>query len=145
MSSRYFIDTNVFVYADQKQEDLKREQALRVLRHTLANSVISTQVVGEYIRAMRKLLDHGEQKQWPAARATRMAKLWPVVPLGSVHAETAIGIWESTPISYWDAQICAAALLAGCEAIITEDTRDPIAGIRYVNPFEPGFDPATLP
>jgi predicted nucleic acid-binding protein len=48
-----------------------------------------------------------------------------------------IGLKDEARISFWDALICASALKAGAEVILSEDmnTGQKVAGIRIENPF----------
>ena len=52
----------------------------------------------------------------------------------------ATGIASSNAISIWDALIWAVAATNGIATVLTEDIRDTIEGVRFVNPFEPGFE-----
>lgn len=58
MTDRVFIDTNVFVYAEDANEPTKQTVAQRVVEElaTGGTGVISTQVLVEYISAARKKL-----------------------------------------------------------------------------------------
>ncbi len=137
---RAFLDTNLFVYASSDQDPHKRKVAEEVLAATREYAVISSQVCAEFIRAMSKGRDSRRERALIARRAEQMLDVWPQIPIGSSLVLTAVSIWESHAISYWDAQILAAALLAECRVILTEDVHAPIAGIRYVDPFTDGFD-----
>jgi predicted nucleic acid-binding protein len=50
---------------------------------------------------------------------------------------TAFRIEDEARISFWDALICASALKAGAEVILSEDMNagQKVAGIRIENPF----------
>lgn len=52
----------------------------------------------------------------------------------------AVRIQERSGISYWDAQIIAAAKLAGCGLLYSEDLQDEglYEGLRVRNPFKEG-------
>ena len=137
-----FVDTNVFVYAADKSEPHKMSFALDLLDYLLGSGrgVISTQVVGEFVRAASRGISNLDGRKNVADRSRYILQEWPSTPSTPSVAKKAISIWEQNQISYWDAQICAAAVNAGCEVIITEDTRDPIEGVRYMNPFAESFE-----
>lgn len=141
-----FVDTNVFIYATDRNEPQKMSFALDLLDYLLGSGrgVISTQVVGEFVRTASRGISNLDRRSNVADRGRYILQEWPTTPLTSSVTMNAIAIWEQNQVSYWDAQICAAALHAGCKAIITEDTHDSIEGVRYVNPFAEGFDVATL-
>ena len=139
-----FIDTNVFVYAESADESQKHARALEVLEATRKISLISAQVIAEFISAMTKRSADREVRAYVTERARQMVHTWPMVPIGSTQALVALGICESHQISYWDSQICAAALISGCKAIITEDARDPIECMLRVITFTESFDVAAL-
>ena len=57
------------------------------------------------------------------------------VTLPVLHA--AMALRERFQINYWDAAILAAARIAGCDTVYTEDLNDgqDYGGVRVVNPF----------
>jgi predicted nucleic acid-binding protein len=58
VTERVFVDTNVFVYAEDANEPAKRTVARQVIREvaTKCQGVLSTQVLMEYTSAARKRL-----------------------------------------------------------------------------------------
>jgi predicted nucleic acid-binding protein len=51
MKDKVFIDTNILIYA-YSEEDLKRERAINLIKEN--NSVISIQVIDEFVNFIRK-------------------------------------------------------------------------------------------
>ncbi len=64
-----------------------------------------------------------------------------LIVLDALTTAEALRACDRYRLDYFDAQIWAAARMSGCDIILTEDTHgDEIEGVRYVNPFEPGFE-----
>ncbi len=137
-----FADTNLFVYAIDPADPFKMRRSRDVLEYLLATArgVISAQVVSEFVVATSRRISTAKERHRVAEHGRIILEQWPVVPLSPSMVQSTLDVWESHQISYWDAQICAAALEARCSAIITEDTRDPVHGLRYIDPFAAGFD-----
>jgi predicted nucleic acid-binding protein len=132
-----FVDTNLFVYAIDEAEPCKMRRARQVLEylHGTAQGVISTQVVGEFVRWAGAGRQTRAERARVAARGRELLSVWPIVPTSAATSEDALATWETHDMSYWDAQIHATARAAKCTYIVTEDTRHPVEGVRYVNPF----------
>jgi predicted nucleic acid-binding protein len=145
---RVFVDSNVLIYTVSRGVDEpKRVKALEVLRELLDPNagVISPQVIGEFVSACSK-------QSFPWAKCAEVlgqAEAWieefEVARLDAVTTAQAVRVTSRYRLHYYDAQIWAAARMSGCDIILTEDTHgDEIEGVRYVNPFAPGFDVAAL-
>jgi len=136
MSVRSFFDTNVLVYADDKDSPSKQRRALELIAHhrKSGTGALSLQVLQEYfVTVTRKL--HLE-----AAIARRkvelLAEFHVVVPnLSDVLA--AVDLHRLHQFSFWDALVLRCAKQAGCMALLTEDFQPgkTIDGILIVNPF----------
>jgi predicted nucleic acid-binding protein len=135
---RVFFDTNVLVYANDLSEKDKRVVARKLLTEsmTAGTASISTQVLAEFwVTVTRELptplsLDHAEKELTLLSTLNVIA-----VDLGLVLST--VKIQERYGISYWDAQILAAAKLAGCAMIYSEELQDcgEYEGIQVKNPF----------
>jgi len=88
----------------------------------------------------------------PVPRATArahvedFARSWEVVPLdGAVVLEALRGV-KDHGFAPWDAQVWAAARLNRIGTVLSEDFADGryADGVRFVNPFAAGFQPASL-
>jgi predicted nucleic acid-binding protein len=118
MTARFFADTNIAVYAlDADQQ--RRKQALAIMR---AHPVISTQVVNEFLSVLI-----GKQRV-PRELANRYARILfrrcEVVALTQQVVELAIQIGERYQCNHWDSLVIAAALLADCGTLFSEDLQD---------------------
>lgn len=137
MSGRRFLDTNVLVYAIDKDEPVKQRIAQELLREPTDGSfVLSTQVLAEfYVTATRKLSRPLSEADAEAA-VGRLAHL-PVVSVDRFVVMDAIKTSRRHQLSLWDALIIRSAEIGGCDRVSTEDLADgaEIHGIRIENPF----------
>lgn len=134
-----FIDTNVFVYAHDSDAGAKHATARKLLTDlwlTTDKPVISTQVISElHVNLVRKLkLAPVEAVDLAAA----YLDAWNVVDVDAALVHDAWEIQLRWQLSYWDAQMVAAALRSGCTEIWTEDLNDgqDYGGAKAVNPFK---------
>ncbi len=134
--SPVFVDSNVFLYAVDEANPRKQEAA-RNWRAELWKSRrgrISFQVLGEfYVNAVRKR---------PAAREEARAEVRDLLAWNPVVADAALlergwKLQDRYGLSYWDALIVAAAKVASCRYLLTEDLQagQKLDGVEVVNPF----------
>ncbi|TVR21808.1 MAG: PIN domain-containing protein [Ilumatobacter sp.] len=135
MTSRTFVDTNVFVYAFDADEPAKRAIALGVVRDT-PDLVISTQVLGEFFVAVTRKLARPIPVGDAVAAMEELTTL-PVVPTDLTLVRSALATARMHQLSYWDALVVEAAATAGCDRLLTEDLADgaELRGVRIENPF----------
>ncbi len=136
---RYFLDTNVILYAysTDPTEFAKRDIARSIL--TRADWCISAQVLQEfYSNATKPKRGHTPLMSHAHAQTTVLGLAhYTIVALDAALVQQAISLRESHQISYWDAAIVAAAIRSGAQELVTEDLNagQAIEGIRVVNPF----------
>jgi len=131
-----FLDTNVLVYAIDRSEPAKRRIAQELLARRADDSVVSAQVLSElYAVITRKFRDSITPEQ-AASFVDRISNL-PVVAIDAELVREAIAISRDAQLSYWDGLILAAARVASCDVVLTEDLSHgaTIAGVRIENPF----------
>lgn len=137
MSDRLFLDTNVLVYAVESDgpDPDKSAVALALARRT--DVTISTQVLGEFYRAVTSPrraspMTHDEAVAW-----IQLWKRHDVRPLTVPHVDLALELAGRFRINYYDSLILAAARLAGCETLCSEDLNagQDYDGLRVENPF----------
>ena len=145
MTSRSFVDTNVWVYTVDDGEPDKQRLARQILEPTPGKDlVVSAQVLGEfYVTVTRKLAETLPEPE-AVALVDRMRQL-PVVPVDANLVSTAIANTRELQLSYWDALILAAAEASGCDVVLSEDmTHGRVYGsVRIENPFrepDPSYD-----
>jgi predicted nucleic acid-binding protein len=142
--ARVLVDTNVLVYAHDPADPSKQERAIDLLSALVGAGIacMSAQSLAEFFwiitRGRRPLLTIGEA----AAQVERLAASWSILAVtGAVSVEASAGVRDHR-LSYWDAQIWAAARLNQVALILSEDFADGsrIGGVRFLNPFAPAFD-----
>src|SRR5574341_2108391 len=143
MSAPVFVDTNVLLYAVDTGEARKHAAALewRTELWRSRRGRVSFQVLQEfYVQALRKA-----PKRAASARAEVGGLLaWEPVRVDGVVIETRWRLQDRYRLSFWDALIVAAAHVAECRYLLTEDlTHGQILDrVQVVSPFE--VRPATL-
>jgi predicted nucleic acid-binding protein len=131
-----FVDTNIWLYANDARDLTKQEQARKCLRNLNERSslVISTQVLIEFFTlATRKLCIPGPEAR---AIAERMATLDVIEPT-KVMVLDALDLSNRSQISTRDALIIVAAATRRCTTIWSEDLnpRQKILGVEVKSPF----------
>ena len=137
MTDRVFVDSNVWVYAVDEDEPVKRDQARAVLSPAAPDTLItSAQVLSEFYTTVTHKLARPVAAEVAASMVERMARL-PVVAIDADRVQEAIAGSRSWQLSYWDALIIAAARSAGCDRLLTEDLAEgaTYGGVRVENPF----------
>jgi predicted nucleic acid-binding protein len=140
MSDRYFVDTNILMYAHDTAAGDKHARAKALVEDLWQNrsGVVSTQVLQELAvnlrRKARKPLD---------AKATRDVVsdylAWQVVVNGGGSILEALEMEARYGISFWDALIIQAAQTAGADVLYSEDLSDGqrYGSVKVENPFKP--------
>lgn len=132
---RVFVDTNLWVYAHLRSpDDGRHDRALRRLQAE-QDMVISPQVVAEYYSVMLK---NARPDAWIQANLRAMFARTQLQPANGAVLNTALELRNRYGFSFWDCQIAAAALEAGCELLLSEDLQDgQVLGerLRVVNPL----------
>jgi predicted nucleic acid-binding protein len=138
MSDKFFIDSNVLVYAYDEHDTNKQNAAQSVLTESIKNSngTVSTQVMGEFFTIVTKKipLPLSADDAWEIVKTLTVL---PVLHIDMAMVHRAIETHQQYRITYWDSLIIAAAERAGCTTVLTEDLQHGGAyhGIRVVNPF----------
>ena len=137
MPGSVFLDTNILVYAIETAgpNAAKSLTALSLAKRT--DVCLSAQVLGEFYRAVthpRRAppLKHHEAIAW--------VQLWKRHDVRSVtvqHVDLALELAHRFQLGYFDALILAAARLAACDIVYSEDLNDgqDYGGVRVENPF----------
>ncbi len=129
--SKPFIDSNVILYL-LSSDHTKADKAEAILE---AGGTISVQVLNEVVSVCRRKL----KMEWDEIDAVLMAikACVAVVPLTEATHELAVQICKQYQLPFYDAHICAAALLAGAQHLLSEDMQDgmEIDGLLIHNPF----------
>lgn len=129
MSDKYFVDTNILMYAHDTAAGEKHARAKALVEDLWESrsGVVSTQVLQELAVNLRR-----KAKRPLNARATRDVVsdylAWHVVVNGSDAILEALDLEAWHRVSFWDALVIQAAQLAGAEVLYSEDLSD---GQRY--------------
>lgn len=117
MSDRYFVDTNILMYAHDSAAGEKPVRAKALVEQVLQELAVNLR------RTARKPLD---------AKATRDIiadyLAWQVVVNGGESILEALELEARYQLSFWDALVVHAAHVAGAEVLYSEDLSD---GQRY--------------
>ena len=140
MSDKYFVDTNILMYAHDKAAGAKHERAKAVVEELWRNrsGVVSTQVLQELSINLRRKASRPLD-----AKATRDIVAdyltWQVIVNGGESILEAIDLEARYQISFWDALIIQAAQASGAEVLYSEDLSDgqTYGFVRVVNPLRP--------
>ena len=139
MSDRYFIDTNVLMYAHDTAAGEKHERAKALVRELWddRSGVVSTQVLQELAVNLRR-----KAKKPLDAKATREVVsdylTWRVVVNAGDSILEALDLEARYRVSFWDALVIQAAQAAGAQILYSEDLSDGqrYGGVRVENPFK---------
>jgi len=127
-----FVDTNVVVYAFGRDE-----AKIAISEAILAGKpTVSVQVVSEFLNVCRVKL--GLEMQVRHRLAQELLAGCNVVAIDSRVVAKAMEIESGAGIAYWDALIVAAALLAGCDTLYSEDLQHGYVfenRLTVLNPF----------
>ncbi|MDN5344331.1 MAG: hypothetical protein PWQ18_442 [Clostridia bacterium] len=143
MSAKIFVDTNVMVYAYDRSEPEKQDQALRVLEFLAKRKIgaISAQVLAEFFVTVTRKIQQPLTVELAYQRVQNYLASWTVLDLtGLIIIEAARGVREFQ-LSYWDAQIWATARLNQISIVLSEDfnSGSTLEGVSFVNPFNDAF------
>jgi predicted nucleic acid-binding protein len=138
MSARYFVDTNVLMYAHDRAAGAKHERAKALVEELWRDrsGVVSTQVLQELAvnlrRKARRPLDTKTTREIVADYLT-----WQVVVNGTDSILETLDLEARYQISFWDALIVHAAQAAGAEVLYSEDLShgQSYGSATIVNPF----------
>ena len=139
MNAKFFLDTNVFVYAFDHGAPGKAAKANELIQRALndRHGVISTQVVQEFLNvAIRKFYKPLTIPDCKDYLSTVLQPLCTVYPDEHLYRE-ALDIQGSTGYSFYDCLILAAADQAGCRTVYSEDLQagQKIRNMEIANPF----------
>lgn len=139
MKDNYFIDTNIFVYSFDGDENKKREKAKEIIKNALDNGrgFISIQVIQEFYNVATKkfkvpLAIHAA-KEYLEKVFMQLNVVYPSYNFIS----TGLDISTATKYSFYDSLIISAALKSSCSILLTEDMQhgQEIQNLRIENPF----------
>lgn len=139
MSDRYFVDTNILMYAHDTSAGAKHERARTLIEELWRDrsGVVSTQVLQELSVNLRRKA--GQPLDVKATRDIVTDYLtWQVVVNGGESILEALDLESRYRISFWDALVIQAAQASGAEVLYSEDLSDGqmYGSVRVVNPLQ---------
>ena len=132
-----FIDSNVFIYAADSKNPVKRSLARKLISGAVASGgyKINVQVLNEFSSvAHRKLgLTIDEIKAY-----LEMFRALTVLPVPADVTEKGLDVMQRYGLQFYDSLLLVAASESGCSEFISEDLNDGqiYCGMKAVNPFE---------
>lgn len=139
MNGKFFLDTNIFVYAVDRAAPAKAAKADKLIDLAIASrrGVVSYQVVQEFfnvaIRKFPRPMSIEESEQYLAAVFR---------PLLAVHSSLglfseALFLQQRYRFGWFDSLMMASALQAGCATFYSEDLQHgfQVGELRVENPF----------
>lgn len=139
MSGKFFLDTNLLVYAIDSSDSAKQAVAIQWLTaaHETGSGILSYQVVQEWFNVV---LRKAAKPLSPDEAASIYRRL--IEPLWRVQSsrellDTALDLHRRHSLSWWDSLIVSAAIQGGCSQIVSEDLQhgEIIRGVRIQDPF----------
>ena len=132
-----FVDTNVLIYAASRAtaDPERRHRARELLSEP--DLAVSVQVLQEFYHQATRPTRPGCLSHDQALQFLEPILTLPIQEVTVEVFQAAATISNRFGLSYWDGAILAAARVAGCEAIYSEDfsTEQDYGGLRVINPF----------
>jgi len=139
MNDRFFLDTNILVYALSKANPAKQLVASRLVDQAIdsGKGIIGYQVVQEFFNvAFRRFSPPMSTVEAELVLAVTLRPLLAVHSSYSIFAR-AFELARKSSISWYDSLIVSAALETDCRILFTEDLQhgQQFQKLRVVNPF----------
>ena len=139
MSEKYFVDTNILIYAHDRSTGTKHERARQLVERlwTSGQGVLSTQVLQELCVNLRRKV----AKPVPVEDIRRMIQdylSWEIVINTPEAVIQALEIEMRYKTSFWDALILQAAEQSGAAVLYSEDLagKQSYGSVQVVNPLQ---------
>lgn len=135
-----FLDTNILIYSISASEEplefTKKSLAADLLQRR-NDLVLSTQVLQEFYVQVTRASRPGALSHELACEFIESWKRFQIVPVTADLVDRALLIRRETGFQYWDCAIIAAAQIAGCDTLLTEDMQEGriLGDVTLSNPF----------
>jgi len=137
MTGRTFVDTNILIYAHDKDARIKHQVAKAVLRELWSErtGVLSMQVLQEFYVNVTRKISSPLSKDLARLIVSSYVIWCPETTATEISA--AFRIEDESRIGFWDALIVSSAAKSGAARILSEDLNagQRIDGILIENPF----------
>jgi predicted nucleic acid-binding protein len=138
MTAAVFVDTNVFVYAGDPHDPVKKATAEALLRELWIEQRgrTSVQVLSEYYATVTRKLKPGLTADEAWEKVDGLLE-WEPQPIDRRLLMQARDVERRYRLSWWDSMIVAAAQLQNCAALLTEDLQHGLVcgTVTIRNPF----------
>jgi predicted nucleic acid-binding protein len=145
MPDKYFVDTNILIYAHDRSTGLKHERARQLIERLWISGqgVLSTQVLQELCINLRRKI----ARPLPVEEVRRLIQdylSWEIVVNTPSSVLAALEIEVRYKTSFWDALVLHAAESSGASVLYSEDLA---AGQKYgpIQVINPLTHPGPLP
>lgn len=139
MGATVFVDTNILVYRRDAGQGEKQARADAWMERLWAerNGRLSYQVLQEYYVTVTSKLRPGLDAE-SARNDVRSLLAWHPISVDAGVVEAAWVLQDRYKLSWWDSLIVAAAQVADCRVLLSEDLQDgqELGQVRVVNPFQ---------
>jgi predicted nucleic acid-binding protein len=138
MSDKYFVDTNILVYAQDRTAGTKYNVSRNLLQGLWENKqgVLSTQVLQEFCATLLRKIPRPVDCDSVAAVLDDYTRWETVVNTPRATLE-ALRLQQRHQLSFWDALIVHSAHVAEAEVLYSEDMShgQRYGPVRVINPF----------
>jgi len=138
MSGKYFVDTNILVYARDSTELEKQPKAQQWMTRLWEKESgrISAQVMNEYYVTVTQKLKPGLSKE-QARSDLRALSVWKPLDVSAILVEATWDIQDRFGYSWWDSLVITSALFLDCSYLLSEDMQheQKIDNLTVINPF----------
>ena len=138
MNAISFVDTNLLVYSRDSSDADKNVRAREWLKQLWRNGRgrISYQILNEYYAVVTRKLTYPLSVD-QARRGVMNLITWKPVPNSRELMEDTWCMQDRFGLSWWDSLVVAAARMAGCRYLLTEDLQNEqdLDGLLVMNPF----------
>ena len=135
---RFFVDTNLLVYAYDSSAGKKWKTSLEVLSllWTHRTGVLSTQVIQELFVSLTQKVKNPILPETAKEIISDLLR-WPVVVNDGGNILRAVDLQIKYHFSFWDSLILQAAITSKSEFLLSEDFQDGqvIESVTILNPF----------
>lgn len=138
MAEKFFVDTNILIYAHDRSLGAKHVRARELIEHLWANGqgVISTQVLQELCVNLRRKVAKPPSVE-ELRRLVSDYLSWEIVVNTPNAVLQALEIEARYKVSFWDALILQAAEQSGAAILYSEDlaAKQRYGAVEVINPF----------
>ncbi|MDZ7722206.1 MAG: PIN domain-containing protein [candidate division KSB1 bacterium] len=139
MNAKYFIDTNIFVYAFDQSDKNKQHTANQLIQdaHIERKGCISYQVIQEFLNVatnkFKQPLSISDCQRYLQSVLSPLCQVFTSVDL----YQYALDIMQRWKYSFYDSLIIAAAIQANCGILYSEDMQhgQSVGSLTILDPF----------